>query len=135
MRTTPLAAVVAVLAVILVIVVAGSMAVARARTGTAAKPLIPDPAIDTPLSSSTGAETMVVAGGCFWGVQAVFQHVKGVVRATSGYAGGSASTAQYDIVSSGRTGHAESVKITYDPSRISYGQLLKIFFAGQRLFG
>jgi peptide-methionine (S)-S-oxide reductase len=72
---------------------------------------------------------MVVAGGCFWGVQAVFQHVKGVVSATSGYAGGTANTAQYEIVSSGRTGHAESVKVKYDPSRVSYGQLLKIFFS------
>jgi len=69
-----------------------------------------------------------VAGGCFWGVQAVFQHVKGVTSATSGYAGGTARTAQYEVVSSGRTGHAESVRVTYDPSRISYGQLLKIFF-------
>ena len=90
---------------------------------------MPDPAFDTPLAASAGTETMVVAGGCFWGVQAVFQHVKGVVSATSGYAGGTANTAQYEIVSSGRTGHAESVKVTYDPSRVSYGQLLKIFFS------
>jgi peptide-methionine (S)-S-oxide reductase len=113
-----------------------SLAIAFARSGTSlkssgtpVKTLVPDPAFDTPLSTSAGTETMVVAGGCFWGVQAVFQHVKGVVRATSGYAGGTAKTAQYEIVSSGRTGHAESVKVTYDPSRISYGQLLKIFFS------
>jgi len=93
------------------------------------KATFPDPAMDEPLAPSSGTETMVVAGGCFWGVQAVFQHVKGVVSATSGYAGGSARTAQYETVSSGRTGHAESVRIVYDPSRISYGQLLKIFFS------
>ena len=109
-----------------------SLAVALARNGAPSAPvktLVPDPAVDTPLSGSAGTQTMVVAGGCFWGVQAVFQHVKGVVSATSGYAGGTAKTALYEIVSSGRTGHAESVKVTYDPSRISYGQLLKIFFA------
>jgi peptide-methionine (S)-S-oxide reductase len=109
-----------------------SLAVALARNGAPSAPvktLVPDPAVDTPLSGSAGTQTMVVAGGCFWGVQAVFQHVKGVVSATSGYAGGTAKTALYEIVSSGRTGHAEAVKVTYDPSRISYGQLLKIFFA------
>jgi peptide-methionine (S)-S-oxide reductase len=106
------------------------VALARNNVGRApVKTLMPDPAFDAPLSASAGNETMVVAGGCFWGVQAVFQHVKGVVSATSGYAGGTAQTAQYEIVSSGRTGHAESVKVTYDPSRISYGQLLKIFFS------
>ena len=93
------------------------------------KTAIPPPALDAPLSTSAGTETMVVAGGCFWGVQAVFQHVKGVISATSGYAGGTAETARYEVVSSGRTGHAESVKITYDPSQVSYGQLLKIFFS------
>jgi peptide-methionine (S)-S-oxide reductase len=102
---------------------------AFARSGTAAKSLVPDPAVDKPLAAAAGTETMVVAGGCFWGVQAVFEHVKGVIRATSGYSGGSAKTASYEIVSTGRTGHAESVKVTYDPSRISYGQLLKVFFS------
>ena len=72
---------------------------------------------------------MVVAGGCFWGIQAVFQHVKGVTNATSGYSGGQANTAEYELVSSGQTGHAESVKVTYDPSEITYGELLKIFFS------
>ena len=101
----------------------------RARPAAAlAKTPVPDPAFDEPLASASSTETIVVAGGCFWGVQAVFQHVKGVTSATSGYAGGTASTAQYEMVSSGRTGHAESVRVTYDPSRISYGQLLKIFF-------
>ena len=72
---------------------------------------------------------MVVAGGCFWGVQAVFASVRGVVSSTSGYAGGNRQTADYETVSTGRTGHAESVQVVFDPSRISYGQLLKIFFS------
>jgi peptide-methionine (S)-S-oxide reductase len=75
-----------------------------------------------------GDQTAVLAGGCFWGVDAVFKHVKGVVSVTSGYSGGSAKTAQYETVSTGTTGHAESVKITYDPSKISYNQLLQVFF-------
>jgi peptide-methionine (S)-S-oxide reductase len=90
---------------------------------------IPGPAVDQPLGTPPGQNTIVLAGGCFWGVQAVFQHVKGVKTAWSGYAGGSASTADYESVSSGRTGHAESVQITYDTSQITYGQLLQIFFS------
>jgi peptide-methionine (S)-S-oxide reductase len=90
---------------------------------------IPSPTVDAPLASAKSSETAVFSGGCFWGVQAVFQHVKGVTDATSGYAGGDASTAQYEIVSTGSTGHAESVKVTFDPSRVSYGQLLKVFFS------
>ncbi len=74
-------------------------------------------------------QTAVLAGGCFWGVDAVFKHVRGVSNVLSGYAGGSAATAQYEVVSTGTTGHAESVKITYDPSQISYAQLLRIFFS------
>ncbi len=88
---------------------------------------IPAPALDEPASART--ETAVFAGGCFWGVQGVFQHVRGVSRAVSGYAGGSADTAQYETVSSGTTGHAESVQITFDPSKVSYGTLLQIFFS------
>jgi peptide-methionine (S)-S-oxide reductase len=72
---------------------------------------------------------MVIAGGCFWGIQAVFQHVKGVISATSGYSGGDAKTAEYEVVRTGNTGHAESVQVVYDPSQITYGQLLKIFFS------
>jgi len=90
---------------------------------------IPDPAFDAPLASAKGEQTAVLAGGCFWGIEAVFEHVKGVSSAKSGYSGGSASTASYDKVTSGRTGHAESVQITYDPSQVSYGQLLKVFFS------
>jgi len=94
----------------------------------AAAPL-PDPKIDAPLATAKGTQTAVFAGGCFWGVEAVFEHVKGVTQVVSGYSGGSADTAKYDAVSSGGTGHAESVRISYDPSRISYGQLLQVFFS------
>ncbi|MDX6385013.1 MAG: peptide-methionine (S)-S-oxide reductase [Blastocatellia bacterium] len=90
---------------------------------------IPDPAYDAPLANTKGEQTAVLAGGCFWGVEAVFEHVKGVNKATSGYSGGAADTAQYRTVGTGETGHAESVQITYDPSQISYGQLLKVFFS------
>ena len=94
----------------------------------AAAPL-PDPKIDAAPATAKGTQTAVFAGGCFWGVEAVFEHVKGVTQVVSGYSGGSADTAKYDAVSSGSTGHAESVRISYDPSRISYGQLLKVFFS------
>ena len=90
---------------------------------------LPSPAVDAPMATTKAEQTAVVAGGCFWGIQAVFQHVKGVISATSGYAGGSAKTAEYELVSTGETGHAESVKITYDPSKITYGQLLRVFFS------
>jgi peptide-methionine (S)-S-oxide reductase len=90
---------------------------------------LPAPAVDEPLAAKSGQETLVLAGGCFWGVQAVFQHVKGVISATSGYSGGASGTAEYEIVSSGRTGHAESVKVVYDPSKITYGRLLQVFFS------
>ena len=90
---------------------------------------VPAPATDMPLASTPGQQTAVFAGGCFWGVQAVFQHVKGVLSAVSGYSGGSAKTAEYETVSSGRTGHAESVKVLYDPSQVTYGQLLQVFFS------
>jgi peptide-methionine (S)-S-oxide reductase len=90
---------------------------------------VPDPVVDAPLAAAKGEQTAVVAGGCFWGVEAVFEHVKGVNSVTSGYAGGGTKPARYDAVSSGTTGHAESVRINYDPSRITYGQLLKVFFS------
>ncbi len=96
---------------------------------TASATAIPDPAVDVPLASSKGEQTAVLAGGCFWGVEAVFEHVKGVTEVKSGYSGGSPVTAQYEKVGTGETGHAESVRITYDPSQISYGQLLKVFFS------
>jgi len=90
---------------------------------------LPKAVVDEPLAGSPGQESAVIAGGCFWGIQAVFQHVKGVISATSGYSGGSKSTAEYEVVSTGTTGHAESVKIVYDPSKITYGQLLQVFFS------
>jgi peptide-methionine (S)-S-oxide reductase len=90
---------------------------------------LPDPTVDETLSTQKGQATLVVAGGCFWGVQAVFQHVKGVTSATSGYSGGTVKNPDYEEVSSGSTGHAESVQIVYDPSQITLGQLLKVFFS------
>ncbi len=90
--------------------------------------VLPPPALDAP-KAVPQQESIVLAGGCFWGVQAVFQHVKGVTRAVSGYAGGSEETASYEIVSSGRTGHAESVQVTFDPAKISLGRILQIYFS------
>src|ERR1700681_4746618 len=90
---------------------------------------LPAPVLDAPRAATAGQQTAVISGGCFWGIQAVFQHVKGVISATSGYSGGAAKTAEYEIVSTGETGHAESVQIVYDPSQITYGELLKIFFS------
>jgi peptide-methionine (S)-S-oxide reductase len=89
--------------------------------------IIPAPATD--VQASDGIQTVVVAGGCFWGVQGVFQHTAGVVNAVSGYAGGNKNTADYNMVSTGTTGHAESVEIKYDPAKISYGKILQIFFS------
>jgi len=90
---------------------------------------LPDPALAPPSSKTSGQQTAVFAGGCFWGVQAVFQHVNGVISATSGYSGGDAGSAHYEIVSEGHSGHAEAVRVVYDPAKISYGQLLKVFFS------
>ncbi len=89
---------------------------------------IPDPATDAP-QAKTAEQTAVLAGGCFWGVEAVFRHINGVISATSGYAGGSAGTANYPVVSTGATGHAESVKVVFDPAKVSYGRLLQVFFS------
>ncbi|HEV7321871.1 MAG TPA: peptide-methionine (S)-S-oxide reductase MsrA [Ensifer sp.] len=88
---------------------------------------IPPPSLDEKTTAST--EIAVFAGGCFWGVQGVFQHVKGVKNAVSGYAGGTAATADYETVSGGKTGHAESVEVTFDPREVTYGQLLQVFFS------
>ena len=90
---------------------------------------LPDPRLDVPASATKGDQTAVFAGGCFWGVEAVFEHVKGVRQATSGYSGGNAGTANYQAVGTGRTGHAEAVKVVYDPGQVSYGQLLKVYFS------
>ncbi|HTS23500.1 MAG TPA: peptide-methionine (S)-S-oxide reductase MsrA [Casimicrobiaceae bacterium] len=90
---------------------------------------LPEPAQDIPAASVKAPQTAVFAGGCFWGVEAVFRHTKGVTSAVSGYAGGDAKTAEYETVSTGRTGHAESVQVTYDPAQVSYGELLRVFFS------
>jgi len=89
----------------------------------------PKPAVDEPLASAKGRETVVLAGGCFWGVQAVFEHLNGVNSATSGYSGGRIKSPSYEIVSSGLSGHAESVSVTFDPSQITFGQILMVFFS------
>ena len=91
--------------------------------------VVPPPAVDAVVDQKRGLETAVFAGGCFWGVQGVFQHVRGVTDAVSGYAGGSEVTAKYTTVGTGTTGHAESVRVTFDPSKISYGRLLQIYFS------
>ena len=90
---------------------------------------VPEFVGEAPSPAASSEQTAVLAGGCFWGVDAVFKHVRGVSRVASGYAGGTAATAHYEVVSTSTTGHAESVKITYDPSRVSYAQLLRIFFS------
>jgi peptide-methionine (S)-S-oxide reductase len=107
--------------------VVAAFAVAPRSFAEDARP-VPAPAADEP-AHGAATETAIVAGGCFWGVQGVFQHVKGVESAVSGYTGGAAATAHYPIVSTGETGHAESVKITFDPRRISYGKILQIYFS------
>src|SRR5262252_5182279 len=109
----------------LLVALAVSLALAKASKGEP----IPAPASDSALASKPGEESVVFSGGCFWGVQAVFQHVKGVLSATSGYSGGTGRAAQYEEVSTGQTGHAESVKVVFDPAQVTYGQLLHIFFS------
>jgi len=104
-------------------------AIGHLAASAAERPVaVPPPAVDNPKAAGS-MQTAVLAGGCFWGVQAVFQHLNGVQQAISGYAGGDRSTAQYEIVSSGQTGHAESVKVTFDPNVVSYGQILQVFFS------
>jgi peptide-methionine (S)-S-oxide reductase len=100
-----------------------------ACSAAAASHPLPDPAVDAPAATPHGDRSAVFAGGCFWGMQLVFEHVRGVRHVWAGYSGGSAATAHYDDVSEGDTGHAEAVKVQFDPSVVSYGQLLKIYFA------
>jgi peptide-methionine (S)-S-oxide reductase len=97
--------------------------------GFADGPVLPAPKVDDGLAAKPARETAVFAGGCFWGTQTVFEHVKGVVKVTAGYAGGKASTATYSQVTTETTKHAESVEVVFDPSRITYGTLLQVFFA------
>ena len=106
-----------------------SVALASFAFGGSSAVSLPKPAVDQASTGASSRQTAVFAGGCFWGVQAVFQHVKGVIKATSGYSGGEAKTAEYELVSTGDTGHAESVQVTYDPSQVTYGELLQVFFS------
>ena len=105
----------------------GLLVCAGCRAAT--KTPVPPATTDAALATASGKQTAVFAGGCFWGTQSVFERVKGVIATTAGYAGGSATTATYDQVTTETTGHAESVKVVYDPSRITYGQLLRVFFS------
>jgi peptide-methionine (S)-S-oxide reductase len=113
------------IAVLLALLCAAACAPAIAARAT----VIPSPSLDESLAAKSDQKMIVFAGGCFWGIQAVFQHTKGVVMATSGYAGGDAATATYEQVGTGRTGHAESVQVIYDPSKVTVGQLLRVFFS------
>ena len=90
---------------------------------------LPSPAVDEQAAATSGNERVVFAGGCFWGIQAVFEHIKGVTKATAGYSGGNVKNPSYEEVSSGRTGHAESVEVVYDPSQMTFGQLMRVFFS------
>lgn len=117
----------AVLAATLLLGVGGVVAMRSSEVSAEPAVRVPAPAIDAPARSGTA--TAIFAGGCFWGVQGVFQHVKGVTKAVSGYSGGTRQTATYDQVSRGGTGHAEAVRISYDPSQVSYGTLMQIFFS------
>jgi peptide-methionine (S)-S-oxide reductase len=91
--------------------------------------VIPPPTVDQAAASVVGLQTVVLAGGCFWGVQGVYEHTKGVTQAVAGYAGGKKETAHYEMVSTGRTGHAESVSVTFDPQQVSFGKILQIYFS------
>jgi peptide-methionine (S)-S-oxide reductase len=103
--------------------------VGRCAGADALNKVIPPPAVDTPAAEVTGTQTAVLAGGCFWGLQGMFEHVKGVTRVVAGYSGGTKESARYEMVGSERTGHAESVEITFDPKQVSFGQLLQLYFA------
>jgi peptide-methionine (S)-S-oxide reductase len=110
------------------VVLLSAMLAGSCVIGAAREPF-PSPAVDMPAASATGMQTAVLAGGCFWGMEGVFERIKGVKKAVSGFAGGEKSTAHYEEVSTGRTGHAESVQITFDPQKITYGQLLMVYFS------
>jgi peptide-methionine (S)-S-oxide reductase len=95
----------------------------------AASQTVPPPAVDLPAAEAGGLQTAVLAGGCFWGLQGVYQHVQGVTKVVAGYSGGTKETAHYEMVGTERTGHAEAVEVTFDPKKVSYGQLLRLYFA------
>jgi len=117
------------IALLVGIVVLAGVVVSNPAHAAESSVVLPDPLVDTPLAAKSAKQTAVVAGGCFWGIQLVFQHVQGVKNATSGYSGGTVAQPAYEDVGSGKTGHAESVRITFDPAQVSYGQLLKVFFS------
>ena len=107
----------------------GAATLVATRAPAEEQRVVPAPMVDEAAAAAGKSEVAVLAGGCFWGVQGVFQHVQGVTSAVSGYAGGDASTAEYEVVGTGATGHAESVEITFDPQQVSYGELLRIYFS------
>jgi peptide-methionine (S)-S-oxide reductase len=120
--------VISTIAATIIILAAAVFFLATNRT-QASPSILPAATVDDSLATTSSQQTIVLSGGCFWGIQAVFEHVKGVTTATAGYAGGTANTADYEAVSSGDTGHAESVKVIYDPSKITLGQILRVFFS------
>ena len=111
------------------LLLAAGLALGISQSGAESVRSIPPPVLDEPPNAQATSEVAIVAGGCFWGVQGVFQHVEGVTSAVSGYAGGSADTAHYEMVGTNTTGHAESVRVTFDPRHISYGHILQIYFS------
>jgi peptide-methionine (S)-S-oxide reductase len=111
------------------VLLAAGMSLRIPQSGAESARTIPPPVLDEPANSEATSEVAILAGGCFWGVQGVFQHVEGVTSAVSGYAGGAAGTAHYEMVGTNTTGHAESVRVTFDPRRISYGRILQIYFS------
>lgn len=113
--------------ILLPVAIVGGLLALAATAGVTATVMAPKPLVDVPATSHR--EVAVFAGGCFWGVEGVYEHVRGVIDATSGYSGGSAVTAHYEMTGSGTTGHAEAVRVTFDPTRISYGELLRIYFS------
>ena len=113
----------------LALVIGAAVGLARAESAPAPAVALPLPAIGAQLATVSSLDTAVFAGGCFWGIEAVFEHIKGVQSAVSGYAGGTTKSPGYEDVSSGTTGHAESVRVVYDPAVVSYGQLLQVFFS------
>jgi peptide-methionine (S)-S-oxide reductase len=119
----------ALVAIVATVVLAVVAAFPRPNWAAETARVVPPSSIDEPLAPQATTETAVLAGGCFWGVQGVFQHVQGVTGAVSGYAGGAKDTAEYRAVGAGSTGHAESVQITFDPRRVSYGRILQIYFS------
>jgi peptide-methionine (S)-S-oxide reductase len=115
--------------IIVACLILAAMPLSGSRSAAEAAQMIPAPAVDEPAPQGAAFEVAVLAGGCFWGVQGVFQHVDGITAAVSGYAGGARDTAHYEAVSTGTTGHAEAVQVTFDRHRISYGQVLQIYFS------